>query len=102
MTQIIDYLVDWYDKTLKPVNNMPIMFRGAIMNTTKGIGTTPYIQYSGDNSLLANALNKIMKSNIRPPLRYLYCTLLGIGSVALYFVIVTILAILFPNMFIKR
>jgi hypothetical protein len=45
---------------------------------------------------------RIMSSSMGAPMRYALIVLSGIGAIALYFVGVTVLAVLFPNLFGAR
>jgi len=63
MTQIINFLSDWYDKNLKnPNDDIQIAFKDSIF--TNNIGHIhAFFENNTDNSLLANSLDKIRNSN---------------------------------------
>ena len=52
---------------------------------------------------VACALNfKIFNAKLSKPLKYIYSILIGIGGILLYLVVVTVLVIIFPNIFTKK
>ena len=56
----------------------------------------------GASGGLACAFNqKIFRSNLSGPFKYVYSFLVGIGAILLYLLVIVVLSMIFPNLFKK-